>query len=465
MSGIELASGSKRLQVQWVPDVAPGTHAIRCLDWDRDRFDIEFGLVAGTTYNSFLIFGADKTALVDASHEKFRGLYLAELNARLAAAGRTLDYVIVSHTEPDHSGTVPDVLAAHPGATVLASRVALSYLANLTHAPFPQAAVKAGETVDLGGGHLLEFVPAPNLHWPDTMFTHDPASGTLFTCDAFGAHYCVEAPYDADLVALSPHFRFYFECLMLPNARSVSTALRKISGLKYATIGTGHGPILRHNVKDLVGKYGAWAAAAGKNAAAVAVLYCSAYGSERLSQSLARGITKAGGVGVEMVDLLSAEPQEVAEAVRDEEERRRGGVCVRGGAGWVVVVRACRGSRAPRAGVELLSGPALSPVHASLIIPRSPLSPAPLLASLGRPVVGPGHHGPARRLPGGPRQPGHPPLQGAPLAAGPGGGVVRWAGRARRHAPVLPGRRGRHALWRGRPAGEGHAVGSHLPGL
>jgi len=330
MSGIELASGSKRLQVQWVPDVAPGTHAIRCLDWDRDRFDIEFGLVAGTTYNSFLIFGADKTALVDASHEKFRGLYLAELNARLAAAGRTLDYVIVSHTEPDHSGTVPDVLAAHPGATVLASRVALSYLANLTHAPFPQAAVKAGETVDLGGGHLLEFVPAPNLHWPDTMFTHDPASGTLFTCDAFGAHYCVEAPYDADLVALSPHFRFYFECLMLPNARSVSTALRKISGLKYATIGTGHGPILRHNMKDLVGKYGAWAAAAGKNAAAVAVLYCSAYGSERLSQSLARGITKAGGVGVEMVDLLSAEPQEVAEAVRDEEERRRG-ACVCGG--------------------------------------------------------------------------------------------------------------------------------------
>jgi flavorubredoxin len=291
-------------------------HAIRCLDWDRDRFDIEFGLVAGTTYNSYLIFGETGTALIDASHEKFRSLYLKELDMRLKQAGRSLDYVIVSHTEPDHSGTVPDVLAAHPGATVLASRVALAYLANLTHAPFPQRAVKAGDTVDLGGGHVLEFVPAPNLHWPDTMFTHDPAAGALFTCDAFGAHYCGEDAFDGDLEALAPHFKFYYECLMLPNARSVSTALRKVSSLKYTTIGTGHGPILRHNVGELVGRYGAWSAAAGKAAAAAAVLYCSDYGfSDRLAQAAARGITKAGGVGVEMVDLLSAEPQEVAEAV------------------------------------------------------------------------------------------------------------------------------------------------------
>ena len=76
LSGIELAGGSKRLQVQWVPGVAPDTTALRCLDWDRDRFDIEFALTDGTTYNSYLIFGAGATALVDASHEKFRGLYL-----------------------------------------------------------------------------------------------------------------------------------------------------------------------------------------------------------------------------------------------------------------------------------------------------------------------------------------------------------------------------------------------------
>ncbi len=86
-----------------VVDVADDTISIRSLDWDRDRFDIEFGLQEGTTYNSFLIFG-DKTCLVDASHEKFRDLYMKTLKDQLAERGRTLDYVVVSHTEPDHSG-------------------------------------------------------------------------------------------------------------------------------------------------------------------------------------------------------------------------------------------------------------------------------------------------------------------------------------------------------------------------
>ena len=103
LSAIQLWNGSKRLQTL-VADAAADTVTIRCLDWDRDRFDIEFALQEGTTYNSYLIFGGDKTALVDASHEKFRGLYLDTLRAELAARGRGLDYLVVSHTEPDHSG-------------------------------------------------------------------------------------------------------------------------------------------------------------------------------------------------------------------------------------------------------------------------------------------------------------------------------------------------------------------------
>lgn len=92
--------------------MADDTISIRSLDWDRDRFDIEFGLQEGTTYNSFLIFG-DKTCLVDASHEKFRDLYMKTLKDQLAERGRTLDYIVVSHTEPDHSGEPPRILALH----------------------------------------------------------------------------------------------------------------------------------------------------------------------------------------------------------------------------------------------------------------------------------------------------------------------------------------------------------------
>lgn len=94
-----------KLVAPQVFDVADDTVSIRSLDWDRDRFDIEFGLQEGTTYNSYLIFG-DKTALVDASHEKFSDLYMKDLKAQLAERGRSLDYVIVSHTEPDHTGVL-----------------------------------------------------------------------------------------------------------------------------------------------------------------------------------------------------------------------------------------------------------------------------------------------------------------------------------------------------------------------
>lgn len=74
--------------------------------------------------------------------------------------------------------------------------------------PIQQQAVKGGDTIDLGGGHILEFVLAPNLHWPDTMFSHDRATGMMYTCDAFGMHYCSEEPFDTDLKAVLPHYRY-----------------------------------------------------------------------------------------------------------------------------------------------------------------------------------------------------------------------------------------------------------------
>ena len=208
---------------------------------------------------------------------------------------------------------------------------------------------------------------APNLHWPDTMFSFDHATGMLFTCDAFGLHYCTADPYDSgalrtvggwsdgslcvdgvcgqagallslhppwlgedrrpsrdspppppscpcslviELGPLESHYRFYYDCLMHPNAKSVSTALRKIQHLTVAAVANGHGPMLRYNTAELMGRYGRWAAAAAAAPASCAVLYAADYGfSDRLAQTLARGVTKAGAVAVEMVDLLSADPQ------------------------------------------------------------------------------------------------------------------------------------------------------------
>lgn len=313
LSPIVMWNGNKRTQTQVLP-LAQDTISIRSLDWDRDRFDIEFGLENGTTYNSYLICG-DKTALVDASHEKFHDLYLDTLQKQLDQLGRKIDYIIVSHTEPDHSGLIPDVLDRYPDAIVAGSKVCINFLQGLTHRPFTSQAVKGGDKIDLGQGHELEFVMAPNLHWPDTMFSFDHGTGIMYTCDAFGMHYCSEDAFDVDVKAILPHYRFYFDCLMKPNAKSVTTALRKVKDMQYGIVANGHGPILKYNVQELVGHYGAWAGAISKTQTSVAVMYCSDYGfSDRLSQTLARGITKAD-VQTEMVDLLSADPQEVVAVI------------------------------------------------------------------------------------------------------------------------------------------------------
>lgn len=203
------------------------------------------------------------------------------------------------------------MLDEYPDATVVASKVALNFLAGLTNRDFKQKAVKGGDKIDLGGGHVMEFVMAPNLHWPDTMFSYDHATGVMYTCDAFGMHYCTEDPFDTDVETIMPHYRFYYDCLMKPNSKSVTTALRKVADLKYNTLANGHGPIIRYNVEQLVDNYRDWSMAVTKGTVQVAVLYCSDYGySDRLSQTLAKGITKTG-VKTEMVDVLSVDPQEL----------------------------------------------------------------------------------------------------------------------------------------------------------
>ncbi|MFM6057816.1 MAG: diflavin flavoprotein [Microcystis aeruginosa] len=301
---------TKRLTVQ-VADLTADITAIRSLDWDRDRFDIEFGLQNGTTYNSYLIRG-EKIALVDTSHEKFRQLYFDSLNGLINP--QEIDYLIISHTEPDHSGLVRDILELAPNITVVGSKVAIQFLENLVHHPFQRQLVKNGDQLDLGNGHILEFVNAPNLHWPDTIFTYDHGSGILFTCDAFGMHYCSDDLYDEQLSAIEPDYRFYYECLMGPNARSVLAAMKRMEPLgNINLVANGHGPLLKHNVTELLTRYRDWSQAQTKAEKTVAVFYISDYGySDRLCQSIAKGITKTG-LAVETLDLKSADPQEVKE--------------------------------------------------------------------------------------------------------------------------------------------------------
>ncbi|AFY31296.1 diflavin flavoprotein [Calothrix sp. PCC 7507] len=303
----------KRLTIQTV-EIAEHTTAIRSLDWDRDRFDIEFGLQNGTTYNSFLIRG-EQTALVDTSHEKFRQLYFDTLTGLIDLS--EIDYLIVSHTEPDHSGLVKDLLQLAPEITVVGSKVAIQFLENLVHQPFKRQIVKNGDRLNIGNGHEFEFVIAPNLHWPDTIFSFDHKTQTLYTCDAFGLHYCSDSTFDEDLKTIEPDFKYYYDCLMGPNARSVLSALKRMGELPTVKmIATGHGPLLYHNVEELTGRYRKWSQTQTKAETVVGIFYVSEYGySDRLAQSIANGIGKTG-VAVEIVDLgTEVDLQELRELV------------------------------------------------------------------------------------------------------------------------------------------------------
>lgn len=297
-----------RLTLQTL-EVAEDTTTIRSLDWDRDRFDIEFELQNGTTYNSFLI-RADKVALVDTSHEKFRQLYLDAVQGLIDPT--EIDYLIVSHTEPDHSGLIQDMLQMAPQMTVVGSKVAIQFLEGFVHIPFQRQLVKSGDRLDLGQGHDLEFVSAPNLHWPDTILTFDHKTGTLFTCDVFGLHYCDDRPYDEDLELINTDYQLYYDCLMGPNARSVLAALKRMGDLpEINTIATGHGPLLRYNIEELVERYRNWSQAQAKTETTAVLFYASDYGyGEQLAHAIAQGIAKTG-VAVETLDLKSVDPYEI----------------------------------------------------------------------------------------------------------------------------------------------------------
>jgi flavorubredoxin/flavin reductase (DIM6/NTAB) family NADH-FMN oxidoreductase RutF len=305
-------SAERKLTIQTAA-IAESTTAIRSLDWERDRFDIEFGLQNGTTYNSFLIRG-DKVALVDTSHEKFRKLYLDTLHTLIDPS--VIDYVVISHTEPDHSGLVRDILELAPQAIVVGAKVALQFLDDFVHRPYEKKVVKNGDQIDLGKGHLLEFISAPNLHWPDTQFTFDHKTQILYTCDAFGMHYCSEAVFDEEFAKLEPDFRFYYECLMAPNARSVLAAMKRMDGLgALSLVATGHGPLLNHHLPQWLDLYQTWSQAKSKADTLAAVFYISDYGySDRISQAVAHGLTKTE-VAVEMMDLRSSDIHDIQELV------------------------------------------------------------------------------------------------------------------------------------------------------
>lgn len=286
--------------------------------YDRDlvAFDIVMETRYGTTYNSYFI-NAQKKTLIETAKETFRDVYIDKIK-RLTDPVE-IEYIVLNHTEPDHSGSLKHLLEIAPNAVVVGSGQALNYLGEMVGRPFKSLKVKDGDTLDLGN-KTLRFISAPNLHWPDTMYTWLEEDKILFTCDSFGAHFCEEPMFDDQVGEYDDAFKYYFDVILKPFSKFMLKAIEKIRPLPISMIATGHGPILRKNWKkyvDLSEKYATeYLAETISQKPGVLVAYISAYGfTKQMALQVANGISESGDINIDITDIENILPGDLEQKI------------------------------------------------------------------------------------------------------------------------------------------------------
>ncbi|MFO7874429.1 MAG: FprA family A-type flavoprotein [Bacteroidales bacterium] len=286
-------------------EVLPVTDDVKwigVMDYDIVTFDVVMETEYGTTYNSYFI-NADKKAIVETSKLKFWDVYLEKL--KQVTDPSEIEYVILNHTEPDHSGNLANVLKLAPEATVVGTRLAINYLKDFLGHDFKHMVVKDGDTLDLGN-KTLRFIGAANLHWPDSMYTYLEEDKLLFTCDSFGCHYAHPEMYDDKVDDFSEAFKYYFDVILKPFSKFMLKAIEKIRPLEIRAILPGHGPLLMHDWQKWVDRSEEYAKEAlqtpQKNH--VFVPYVSAYhNTGKMAEAIRDGLQSAGDITVELADI------------------------------------------------------------------------------------------------------------------------------------------------------------------
>ena len=267
-------------------------------------FDIIMETKFGTTYNSFFI-NADKKTIVETAKETFKDEYLAKLQS--VVNPEEIEYIILDHTEPDHSGCLKHLLPLTKNATVVGSGNALRYLQDIVGFPFKSLQVKDGDTLDLGN-KTIRFISAPNLHWPDSIFSYLIEDKILFSCDAFGAHFCPDRIFDDETDNFDEAFKYYFEVILKPFSKFVLKGIDKIKDLDISMICPGHGPLLRRNWKKYIDLSAALAQQhiniVSYDHHQVFIAFVSAYGyTSEMADKIADGIKSVGKFNVVVSDI------------------------------------------------------------------------------------------------------------------------------------------------------------------
>ena len=254
-------------------ELKPNIYEVGAIDFDARLFDRLIPLPDGTSYNSYLIRGNEKTALLDTVDPSKTNVLLDNL----AEAGvEKIDYVIAHHAEQDHSGSLPDVLLIYPEARVVTNPRCKSMLIDLLGIDEERfITVEDGESLSLGD-KTLEFIYTPWVHWPETMGTYLREDRIYFSCDFFGSHLAASSLFVDDEAAVYESAKRYYAEIMMPFRRQINSNLEKLARLQIDTIAPSHGPV--HNRPAfIVDAYKDWAGSDVKNE--VVVAYVSMHGS------------------------------------------------------------------------------------------------------------------------------------------------------------------------------------------
>jgi flavorubredoxin len=294
-----------------VPEIADGVFWVGVKDWNRRVFDALIPLPQGTSYNSYLVRGQDKTVLIDTVNPGFE----EELAEKVDQVGSLaeLDYVVMNHAEPDHAGAIPYVMEASRGATLVTSEKGAK-MAQVYYG-VPEArmrVVKEGDNIALGG-KTLQFIEAPFLHWPETMFTYLVENRVLFPCDFFGSHTAFGF-YDDDVQELIPFAQRYFGEIMMPFSKMGAKGVEKVDRLGVEIIAPSHGPIHR-SPERILEAYRRWTA--GETREKAIVVYVTMWNS---TEAMIRAMVEtlmSEGVEVALHNLVSADIGDVARDLVD----------------------------------------------------------------------------------------------------------------------------------------------------
>lgn len=286
---------------------------IGALDPNLRTFDIIMHTKYGTSYNSYLLKGSEKIVLFETVKIKFWDEYIEKLSEYIDP--KDIDYIVVNHTEPDHTGSIERLLELAPNVQIVGSNAAIKFLKAIVNKPFNSLVIKDGDTLPLGN-KTLKFITAPFLHWPDSIYTYVEEDKILFTCDSFGTHYCYEGILLSNLenkVNYIDSLKYYFDVIMGPYRKHVITAAKKIENLEIDIIATGHGPVIDDNPREIIERYIEWASETNPNTNKTIVIpYVSAYGyTEEMARLIKEGIQSAGKFEVKLYNMETSDNDEV----------------------------------------------------------------------------------------------------------------------------------------------------------